>query len=222
MWLNGPTQWEDHRIGKKTSKQFKRPIPNRAFVLDHTPSPVKRNEQDTVCYRTPDHYVLQTSLTSMNMGDLWCDSGCVRAVGGKEQHAALKKHMAKFGLKPIQKSCQESFQFGNGQISYAIGASVYPVFVQGKYRGMLDIAEVPDDCPLLLSKSVLKKWDVDLCFGKGCMNINKFGVIIPFNEQEVPIVNITDVTKVQLSQQWSNIPDLVKMADKTYLPTSRQ
>ena len=42
--------------------------------------------------------------------------------------------------------------------------ALYPVFLRGKFRGLLDIAEVPPHCPMLMSKNVLKKWDVDMCF----------------------------------------------------------
>ena len=46
------------------------------------------------------HYVLQTSINSLRVGELWADSGCVRAVGGQSSHEALRTKMATLGLQP--------------------------------------------------------------------------------------------------------------------------
>ena len=75
----------------------------------------------------------------------------------------------------------------------------------------MDIAEVQPHCPMLMSKSVLKKWNVDMCFGEGCLKIHKFGVTLPFNECDVPTVSIMDVTSEQLKGQWDLIPDICKL-----------
>ena len=64
---------------------------------------------------------------------------------------------------------------------------------------------------MLMSKNVLKKWNVDMCFGKGCLKIHNFDVTIPFNEHDVPIVNILDVTPEQIKGQWNLIPDMCKL-----------
>jgi len=58
---------------------------------------------------------------------------------------------------------------------------------------------------------MMKKWDVDLCFGKSKTKINKFGVEIPFSAKDVPIVNIFDFTAKTLSDQWDRIPDHFKV-----------
>ena len=159
------------------------------------------------------HYVLQTSINSLRVGDLWADSGCVRAVGGRLSHEALKKKMATLGIKPVMKRTHDSFQFGNGDVSEATQKALYPVFLRGEFRGLLDIAEVPPHCPMLMSKNVLKKWNVDMCFGPGCLKIQNFDVTIPFNEHDVPVVNILDVTKEQLKRQWNLIPDMCKLSN---------
>ena len=94
---------------------------------------------------------------------MWADSGCVRAVGGTPSHEAVRQNMAVLGIKPIIKSTHDSFQFGNGEVSEATQKkALYPVFLRGKFRGLLDIAEVPPHCPMLMSKNVLKKWDVGM------------------------------------------------------------
>ena len=96
--------------------------------------------------------------------------------------------------------------------------ALYPVFLRGEFRGLLDIAEVPPHCPMLMSKNVLKKWNVDMCFGQGCLKIHKFDVTIPFNEHDVPVVNILDVTKEQLKRQWNLIPDVCKLSNQNSNP----
>ncbi len=60
--------------------------------------------------------VLNITSSTMKVGDLWADSGCVRGVGGKDGHRANRKLLAEYGLKPIQVKCWEQFQFGNGDI----------------------------------------------------------------------------------------------------------
>ena len=84
--------------------------------------------------------------------------------------------------------------------------ALYPVFQCGNFRGVLDIAEVQPHCPMLMSKNVMKKWNVDMCFGTGCLNIHKFGVTIPFNECDVPTVGILDVTQDQLNRTMRSGP----------------
>ena len=81
-----------------------------------------------------------------------------------------------------------------------------PSFFEGVYKGTLDQASVPVECPQLLSKGVMKKWDVDLCFGKGVIKIHKFGIEVPFNSRGVPMVNILDVTAEQVRDQMGPSP----------------
>ena len=122
------------------------------------------------------------------------------------------QHMRQeLGLKPLAAPCSEQFQFGDGNIESADKKYFYPVFVKGVYRGMLDQASVNVNCPQLLSKMVMQKWDVDLCFGKKQTRIGKFNVMLPFSEASVPVVNIFDVTQEQLKEQWSRIPEYFKV-----------
>ena len=50
-----------------------------------------------------------------------------------------------------------------------------------------------------------------MCVGNGCMKIHKFGATIPFNEFDVPTVDILDVTPEQLKKQWDLIPGMCKI-----------
>lgn len=104
-------------------------------------------------------------------------------------------------LRPVFSTCSESFQFGNGEVTRAVQKVYYPDFLEGVYRGVLDQAEVPVDCPMLLSKMVLRKWDADMCFGKGVTRLNKFNVEVPFSHADIPVINILDVTAQQVWEQ---------------------
>jgi hypothetical protein len=148
----------------------------------------------------------------MKVGDLWADSGCVRGVGGKDGHRANRKLLAEYGLKPIQVQCWEQFQFGNGEIVPSTTKYFYPTFITGIFRGALDQAEVDVACPQLMSKQMMKTWNMDLCFGSSTTKIKKFGVELPFSEKEVPIVNIFDFTAKDVREQWNKIPDHFKVS----------
>ena len=78
-------------------------------------------------------------------------------------------------------------------------------------QGILDTEQIPNDCAMLMSKNVLKKWDVNFCFEKGCVEIRNFNLTIPFDDQYVPIVNIFDVTTEQIDEQWNSIPNMFKV-----------
>ena len=65
------------------------------------------------------------------------------------------------GLKPIFEDCSEQFQSGDGVTKTATGKWHYPVFLDKTFRGELDQAEVNNSCPQLLSKNVMKHWEVD-------------------------------------------------------------
>ena len=156
--------------------------------------------------------VLNITSSTMKVGDLWADSGCVRGVGGKDGHRENRKLLAEYGLKPIQVQCWEQFQFGNGDIVPSTTKYFYPTFITGIFRGALDQAEVDVACPQLMSKQMMKTWNMDLCFGSSTTKIKKFGVELPFSEKEVPIVNIFDFTAKDVREQWNKIPDHFKVS----------
>ena len=156
--------------------------------------------------------VFNTASSTMKVGDLWSDSGCVRGVGGRQGHFNNRKHLLNYGLKPIRADCSEEFKFGNGDVEHSSVKYYYPVFIKGIFRGTLDQAEVNTACPQLLSKKMMKQWDMDLCFGKQITKMNKFGVQVPFSkEKDLPLVNIFDFTAEDVAKQWSKIPDHFKI-----------
>jgi hypothetical protein len=148
----------------------------------------------------------------MKIGDMWADSGCVRGVGGNKEHAKYRQFLAEnFHLKPIEAPCSDHFQFGDGVVKQAVKKYYYPVFLKNIFRGALDQARVDVDCPQLLSKGIMKKWSVDLCFGPGETRIHKFKVNVPFTSDDVPMVNIFDMDVQSVIDQWDKIPKHFKV-----------
>lgn len=132
-------------------KTKKKDGPFRVFMIDTV-----FEQETTICHEMP-YYVLRTVSKSMNVGDLWCDSGCMHGVGSTDSHSELRDVYQAFGLKPIEAPCAETFQFGDGNRASAKKKWFYPVFVAGTYRGTLDQAEVDVQCPQLLSKMVIEE-----------------------------------------------------------------
>ena len=70
----------------------------------------------------------------MTVGEMWCDSGCVRGVGAEAEHVRwaeyLKQHL---NLKPVRDVCYEHFQFGDGNTVVSRDKCYYPTFLEGKY-----------------------------------------------------------------------------------------
>ncbi len=48
MWLNGPTQWEDHKIGKKHTKNLKRTARAKAATNEKQPAKAKAQPEEIV------------------------------------------------------------------------------------------------------------------------------------------------------------------------------
>ena len=85
----------------------------------------------------------------------------------------------------------DAFQFVDCEITVSKFGYIYPVIFQKIERGHMFQASVDVPCPSLLSLPVMKQWDLDICAGKGIIQIHKFGVTIPF-EDGLPYVNISD------------------------------
>ena len=166
-----------------------------------------------MCCETGDEgiSVLIANKGKAQPGELWADSGCVRGVGGTKGHREFREYLKQFGLRPTGLKCNENFQFGDGNTETAKARWLYPTFLEGEYKGILDQCEVPADCPQLFSKSMLKSWDVDLRFGKQKIVINKFDIELPFSSRQLPIINIFDFTEKSLKKIWDTIPDHFKI-----------
>ena len=84
---------------------------------------------------------------------------------------------------------QEEFVFGNGKSEMSDCAFSYPVFLDGKIVGSIDIAQIPVDCPALFSKRMMKEWHMLLDFAKQVTTIGRFNCVIPFLNT-VPVLDV--------------------------------
>ena len=85
----------------------------------------------------------------------------------------MGKFLAMYGLKPIIVDKCEEFVFGNCETELLDEAFMYPVFFDGKIVDVIDIARISPECPPLVSKKLMKKWDVSLDFGEQKAHVKK-------------------------------------------------
>ena len=114
-------------------------------------------------------------------GRLMMDSGCFRELAGDEHHEALKLYLRRFGLRPLEINKCEEFIFANTDTEFSHKCCLYPVIMGKKFCDVIDIAAIKSNCPPLLSKTTMEKWDVDLSFGKQMTHVGKFGFEYPFH-----------------------------------------
>ena len=72
-----------------------------------------------MCCETGDEdiSVLIVNKGKAQPGELWAVSGCVRGVGGDDQHEQWTEYLSqKFNLKPMVVPCNERFQLGDGHV----------------------------------------------------------------------------------------------------------
>jgi hypothetical protein len=98
------------------------------------------------------------------------DSGCRRSVAGKRWHDEIQERLAARGLRPVEMPCSDLFRFGDGRVVKATRSWKYPVGIYGR-NGVLNMAEVPKDCPPLLSYR---------CMGE-------LGVVMNFRDQALTV-----------------------------------
>ena len=81
-------------------------------------------------------------------------------------HHWLKKQ----GLKPVIRLVNESFEFGGGEVLTATRAFIYPVTIND-HLVEVGVAEVPGNCPPLLSSSAMKTLGVIMDYEKQHLTI---------------------------------------------------
>ena len=102
----------------------------------------------TTCRLKP-FSVWWTQADRYRPGDMYQDSGCNRCIGGEEHHEKWRKYLLQFGIKPVYVEKKEEFAFGNDQAEMSTCAWLYPMFLDGKYVGDIDVASVKSPCPPL-------------------------------------------------------------------------
>ena len=119
-------------------------------------------------YKPAERVEVHDALASFRetRGRLIADSGCKRSVAGKSWHEETQAWLAEKGLRAVEEACDDKFRFGDGRLVSATRSWKYPCGIHG-YSGTLTIAEVPKDCPPLLSVAGMKELGVVLDFQQG-------------------------------------------------------
>ena len=120
------------------------------------------------------------------------DSGCFRSLAGKPTHSSMQEYLKQFGLQPLWVPKVEEFVFGNCNTEFSDKSFMYPVFRDGKLIDVVDLARIKPECPPLISKGVMKDWDVKLNFGEQVTEVQKHGFETPFIKDS-PFVDLFDM-----------------------------
>lgn len=72
-------------------------------------------------------YLIYVNLTSKELspGQLWCDTGSARGLGGNRQHQALNNVYRPYMLRPVTERCNGARQCCNGQMEQAMLTKVF-------------------------------------------------------------------------------------------------
>ena len=122
------------------------------------------------------------------------DSGCRRSVAGEDWHSAMHQACREKGLRPVRRSINESFKFGDGDEVPAGEAYVYPAGVLG-HKGELDVAVVDRSCPGLMSRKAMQDLGIAVDFGAHSFSCRAAGVSkekLQFSHSGHPVVSVTD------------------------------
>jgi len=146
-----------------------------------------------------DVHVSTVNVVDMATGYIMLDTGCRRSVAGPKWHSAMRTRLQSLGLEPIEKPCKSQFVFGSGASVKAKSRWVYPIAIKGK-PGLIDVAEVPCDCPGLLSKSSMQKMGMSYDMTNETVDIrtlNLKSVPVKSTNTGHPIINIGEFDTVQ-------------------------
>ena len=124
-------------------------------------------------------------------GMMWYDTGCRRCVAGPDEHKKMTAYLFEYGYQPVKIDINEEFIFGDGEVSRARVAWLYPVFLDGVCVGAIDIAEVTVPCPCLFSLAMAKKWQIITNHVKQRIHLGLFKHDIPFVDG-VPYIDVFD------------------------------
>jgi hypothetical protein len=128
---------------------------------------------------------------SRKPGQMWFDTGCRRCVSGPVDHRKMQQKLALYGLKPRKLECREEFVFGDGETQESEFSYEYPVFLKGKFVGLIDIALLEVPCPPLFSLGMAKKWACKTDHEVGVIEIKKFNHKVYFSD--TPYLNILEI-----------------------------
>ena len=122
-------------------------------------------------------------------GEMYQDSGCARSCAGPEVHEAMHRFLAQYGIVPVQIFKREEFLFGDNKVETSDCSFQYPMFLNKRLTGAIDIARLPVPCPGLYSKQMMIQLKHVLDFDKQETRIGAYGLSYPFKDS-VPILDI--------------------------------
>ena len=137
----------------------------------------------------PQLMTMWTQSTGIKPGEMYQDSGCARSCAGPDVHRRMHEFLQGYNIEPVQVNKQEEFIFGNNQVEMSDCSFIYPVFLDEKLVGAIDIARLPVPCPGLYSKKMMKQWKHVLDFDAQVTHIKEFNLTYPFKDT-VPILDI--------------------------------
>ena len=97
-----------------------------------------------------------------------------------------------FGLQPVRREIFEEFVFGDGEVDKATVAWIYPVFFDGKFVGVLDIAECTAPCPTLFSINTAKRWQIVSDHGRQSLYLGAYDKTFAFQDG-TPYIDIFEL-----------------------------
>ena len=102
----------------------------------------------------------EVRVVNTHPGHIMLDTGCERSVAGPEWHRAMQSKLHELGPAPTKEGTAH-FVFGSGKAVRATCRWVYPIAIRGR-PALLDVAEVPCNCPGLMSKASMKRMGMTL------------------------------------------------------------
>jgi hypothetical protein len=108
-------------------------------------------------------------------GWLVLDLGCRRNVAGPKWHSAMRKVLARSGLKPERLPKTEKFRFGDDRVEESLCAWRYPIGIE-KHNGYLDIAEVRCNCPGLMSDNTMQGLKIGIETGDQTYSVRRYNL----------------------------------------------
>ena len=143
----------------------------------------------------PQLMTMWTQATGIKPGEMYQDSGCARSCAGPDVHRRMHEFLLGYSIEPIQLNKQEEFIFGNNQVEMSDCSFIYPVFLDHRLVGAIDIARLPVPCPGLYSKKMMRQWKHVLDFDAQETHIKEFNLTYPFKDT-VPILDIFQMPEV--------------------------
>eukprot|EP00971_Amphidinium_carterae_P342548 6481891-Amphidinium_carterae.1 len=121
-------------------------------------------------------------------GSCVADSGCQSTVGGRNWHEEFQTVLTDWQLPWLKVPQREHFRFGAGPLTMSTEAYIYPIRLPNGTITTLFCAQVPTECPGLMSSSDMGRVKITLDFGEGILKMP--GHEQPLQPAQHPIVQL--------------------------------